>query len=224
MPLLRALARSGADIIELGVPFSDPVADGPTIQRSSQIAIENGTTLAWTLAQLEQFRLEHDTPVIIFTYLNPILRYGAQKFIDDAVAAGAQGVLITDLPAGGDAALEAAVTSSPLALIRLVAPTTDRARFREIASSAQGFIYYIARMGVTGARGDLPAELLAAVSKLRALTDVPIAVGFGVSSAEQVAAIAGVADGVVVGSALIDAISKDGVAGAEAFIKSLRNS
>ena len=224
LPLLRTLARAGADIIELGVPFSDPVADGPTIQRSSQIAIEHGTTLGWTLAQLKQFRLEHDTPVIIFTYLNPILRYGTQKFIDDAVAAGAQGVLITDLPAGGDAALEAAVASSPLALIRLVAPTTEPARFREIAEGAQGFIYYIARMGVTGARGDLPAELLDAVRELRSMTDVPIAVGFGVSSADQVAAIAGVADAVVVGSALIDAIARDGVAGADAFIRSLRAS
>jgi tryptophan synthase alpha chain len=222
LDLLRALARSGADIIELGVPFSDPVADGPTIQRSSQIAIENGATLEWTLEQLRRFRAEHDTPVIIFSYLNPILRYGWQKFIVDAVDAGAQGLLITDLPAGGDDALETAIESSPLALIRLIAPTTQPARVRDITQHAQGFVYYIARMGVTGARGDLPDELLDAVRQLRATSNVPVAVGFGVSNAEQVRAISGVADGVVVGSALIDAIEHGGVAGAEEFMRGLR--
>ena len=222
LDLLRVLARNGADIIELGVPFSDPVADGPTIQRSSQIAIEQGTTLEWTLAQLKRFRAEFDTPVIIFSYLNPILRYGADRFIVDAVAAGAQGVLITDLPVGGDDALESAIESSPLALIRLVAPTTAPDRVREIAERAQGFIYYIARMGVTGARGDLPSELLDAVRELKSMCDVPVAVGFGVSNASQVAAISEVADGVVVGSALIDAIDAGGVAGAEAFMRGLR--
>jgi tryptophan synthase alpha chain len=219
---LHALARNGADIIELGVPFSDPVADGPTIQRASQIALEQGATLEWTLEQLRRFRAEHDTAVIIFTYLNPILRYGWRRFIDDAVQAGAQGVLITDLPVGADAQIEAAIEASPLALIRLIAPTTDPRRMREIASRAQGFIYYIARMGVTGARAELPAELLAAVKELKSMTEVPIAVGFGVSSAEQVRSIAGAADAVVVGSALIDAIEQKGVSGAEHFLRSLR--
>jgi tryptophan synthase alpha chain len=222
LDLLRMLARNGADIIELGVPFSDPVADGPTIQRSSQIALDNGTTLAWTLEQLRRFRAEHDTPVIIFSYLNPILRYGWQQFIDDAVSAGAQGVLITDLPVGGDAELEAAIESSPLALIRLIAPTTATARVRDIAGRAQGFIYYIARMGVTGARHELPTELLDAVRELRANCKAPIAVGFGVSNAEQVKSISGVADGVVVGSALIDAIESGGIEAAEKFFSSLR--
>ena len=220
--LMHALANAGADIIELGVPFSDPVADGPTIQRSSQIALEQGVTLEWCLEQLREFRKTHDTPVIIFSYLNPILRYGSTKFIDDAVAAGAQGVLITDLPVGSDDELERAIEASPLSLIRLVAPTTDDARLREIAERAQGFIYYIARMGVTGARADLPKELIDGVKRLRAVALVPIAVGFGVSSAEQVSAIGEVADGVVVGSALIDAIEKGGVAAAEKFIISLR--
>ena len=204
------------------MPFSDPVADGPTIQRASQIALEQGATLAWTLGELSRFRSEYDTPVIIFSYINPILRYGWKRFIDDAVAAGAQGVLITDLPVGADSKLEAALEASPLALIRLIAPTTDKARVREIAARAQGFIYYIARMGVTGARAELPAELLDDVRELKAETDVPIAVGFGVSSAAQVQAIRGVADAVVVGSALIDAITANGVAGAEEFMKSLR--
>ena len=216
------LARSGADIIELGVPFSDPVADGPTIQRASQRALEQGATLAWTLEQLEQFRREHDTAVVIFSYLNPILRYGWPQFIADATAAGAQGVLITDLPLGGDAAIEAAFEQSPLSLIRLVAPTTSRERIEAIAARTQGFIYYIARMGVTGARADLPDELLAAVRELRSLTSVPVAVGFGVSSGTHAAAIAKVADGVIVGSALIDAIDRGGSAEAERLMKELR--
>jgi tryptophan synthase alpha chain len=220
--LLRMLVRAGADIIELGVPFSDPVADGPTIQRSSQIALEHGVTLSWCLEQLREFRREHDTPVVIFSYLNPILRYGWQRFIENAEEAGAQGVLITDLPAGGDEELEAAFAISSLSLIRLVAPTTEPARMREIAKRARGFIYYIARMGVTGARSELPAELLQGVRSLRDVTDLPIAVGFGVSSAEQVKAISAVADGVVVGSALIDAIDAGGAAAAETFIRRLR--
>ena len=219
--LLATLARNGADIIELGVPFSDPVADGPTIQRASQIALEQGATLEWTLGQLRRFREAHDTPVIIFSYINPILRYGSQRFIDDAVAAGAQGVLITDLPVGADEKLESALEASPLALIRLIAPTTGVDRVRQIAERAQGFIYYIARMGVTGARAELPSELLDDVRALKAQTGMPIAVGFGVSSAAQVQAIRGVADAVVVGSALIDAISAGGVNGAEIFLRGL---
>lgn len=220
--MLQALARNGADIIELGVPFSDPVADGPTIQRSSQIAIENGATLTWTLDQLRRFRTAHDTPVVIFSYLNPILRYGWKDFIRDAVLSGAQGVLITDLPAGGDPEMEHAFEVSPLALIRLIAPTTRPQRVEEITRQAQGFIYYIARMGVTGARGDLPPELIDAVRELRSSSTVPIAVGFGVSSADQVRAISDVADGVVVGSALIDAIERGGVDAAAKFMRSLR--
>jgi tryptophan synthase alpha chain len=220
--LLHTLVRAGADIIELGVPFSDPVADGPTIQRSSQIALEQGVTLTWCLEQLREFRRLHETPVVIFSYLNPILRYGWQRFIKDAEEAGAQAVLITDLPAGGDQDLENAFEKSSLSLIRLVAPTTDPARMREIAARAQGFIYYIARMGVTGARTELPAELLQGVRSLRDVTTVPIAVGFGVSTAEHARAIAEVADGVVVGSALIDAIDNGGIAAAETFIRRLR--
>ena len=220
--LLHTLVRAGADIIELGVPFSDPVADGPTIQRASQKALEHGVTLTWCLDQLREFRRAHETPVVIFSYLNPILRYGWQRFIENAEEAGAQGVLITDLPVGGDDALERGFERSSLSLIRLVAPTTEAARLREIAARAQGFIYYIARMGVTGARSELPAELLEGVRALRAMTDIPVAVGFGVSSAEHVKAIAEVADGVVVGSALIDVIDAGGVAAAETFMRRLR--
>jgi len=223
LELLRRMVRAGADIIELGVPFSDPVADGPTIQRSSQVALEQGADLAWVLEQLEQFRRDADTPVVIFTYLNPVLAYGWQRFIADAVEAGAQGVLLTDLPLGGDANLEAEITASSLALIRLIAPTTTPERAREIARNAQGFLYYIARMGVTGARAQLPEDLAAQVNELRAITDTPICVGFGISNPQQASAVARAADGVVVGSALIDALDRAGPEAAEQLLRTLRS-
>jgi tryptophan synthase alpha chain len=220
--LLDALADAGADIIELGVPFSDPVADGPTIQRASQIALEHGVTLADTLGVLADFRTRRDTAVVVFTYLNPLLRYGLERFLDDAVRAGAQGVLVTDLPVGGDEALEAAIEGSPLRLIRLVAPTTAPARAREIARRARGFLYYIARMGVTGARAELRTELAAELAALRQVADVPIAVGFGISTPEQAATVAQAADGVIVGSALIDAIEHGGAAAAADLVRGMR--
>jgi len=220
---MRRLADAGADVIELGVPFSDPVADGPTIQRSSQIALENGTTLAWTLEQLAEFKKQHDTAVVVFTYLNPVLNYGWERFITDAVSAGASGVLLTDLPLGGDPILEAGVKDSSLALIRLIAPTTSAARALDIARAAEGFIYYIARMGVTGARADLPIDLATQLGALRAVTNVPLCVGFGISNAAQAAAVGEVADGVVVGSALIDALAREGATACEQLLRSMRN-
>ena len=223
LDLLERYARTGADVIELGVPFSDPVADGPTIQRASQRALEQGASLAWTLEQLRSFRKRHDTAVVLFSYLNPVINYGASRFIADAVAAGADGVLLTDLPLGGDPALEASLAASDLSLVRLIAPTTETHRAAEIAGSAQGFVYYIARMGVTGARADLPSDLIERIAALRAVTSVPICVGFGVSTPEQAAAVARVADGVVVGSALIDALDRDGPDGAEKLLHAIRS-
>ncbi len=222
LPLLERLAGAGADLIELGVPFSDPVADGPTIQRSSQRALEQGVDLAWVLARLREFRARHDTPVVLFTYLNPVLAYGAERFLGDAVAAGAEGVLLTDLPVGSDPELEAAFEDAPIALVRLLAPTTPAARAHAIARRAQGFLYYISRMGVTGARAALPPELAREVEAVRALSPVPVAVGFGISTPEQAAAVARVSDGIVVGSALIDALDRGGADEAERFIAGLR--
>lgn len=216
VPLLRLLAGAGADVIELGVPFSDPLADGPTIQRASQRALDGGATLDSVLEALAEFRRESDTPVVLFSYLNPVFSRGPERFLDDAVAAGADGLLLTDLPVGSDPALEELLEASPLALVRLIAPTTPPARAREIARRAQGFLYYISRTGVTGARAELRGAVTNEVEALREETDVPIAVGFGISTAEQAAAVARVADGVVVGSALIDAIERGGLqAGAE---------
>ncbi|MGH7501238.1 MAG: tryptophan synthase subunit alpha [Longimicrobiales bacterium] len=224
LSLLEALVGAGADTIELGVPFSDPVADGPTIQRSSQRALENGVTMTWVLEVVAAFRARHDVPVVLFTYLNPVLCHGVRRFLDDATSAGAHGLLLTDLPVGADPGLEATFEESELALVRLIAPTTSQARALEIAQRTQGFLYYIARMGVTGASSNLREALSSEVASLRAVTDVPIAVGFGISTPEQAAAVARVADGVVVGSALIDALDRGGSAGAARLITSLRQS
>lgn len=222
LDVLIALADGGADVIELGVPFSDPLADGPTIQASSYDAIEQGVDLGWTLDLLRRFRDQRDTPIVIFSYLNPILRMGLDRFISEATDAGADGVLVTDLPAGADAVMENAFADSPLDLIRLIAPTTSPERMSEIASGARGFLYYLSRMGVTGTRSELSATLADEVRALRAVTDVPIAVGFGISTPDHASVVASVADGVIVGSALIQALSSGGVEGGRDLTARLR--
>lgn len=220
--LLETLAGAGADVIELGVPFSDPLADGPTIQRASQTAIEAGGSLARALESLQAFRSRRDTPVVLFSYLNPVLRYGPDRFLEDAVAAGAQGVLLTDLPMGADPELEARFDAAPLSLVRLIAPTTPWPRALAIAERAQGFLYYISRTGVTGARSELPPDLSDRVTELRQAAGVPVVVGFGISTPDQAAAVARIADGVVVGSALVEIVGREGADGAARFIAALR--
>jgi tryptophan synthase alpha chain len=220
--LLRAVADAGADVIELGIPFSDPLADGPTIQRSSFQALTQGATVARTLGWLADFRRTRATPVVIFTYLNPVLRYGPEAFLRDAAASGAQGLLVTDLPTGADPDLEGAIERSGLDLIRLLAPTTPAARIPEVARGGSGFLYYISRTGVTGAREDLRSTLAAEVARVRAAVRLPVAVGFGISTPEQAASVAAAADGVVVGSALIQALDAGGVEAGAAFVASLR--
>jgi tryptophan synthase alpha chain len=221
-PVLEALADAGADVLELGIPFSDPLADGPTIQRASFVSIEKGTTVRGALDDLAAFRARRATPVVLFTYLNPLLRYGLDSFLSDAVAAGAQGVLVTDLPTGSDPAIENAIVDSPLDLIRLIAPTTPIERVPEVAKGGSGFLYYISRTGVTGARAELRTELAAEVGAIGAAVDLPVAVGFGISTPEQAAAVAEVADGVVLGSAVIQALDRGGAAEAARFLASLR--
>ncbi len=217
--VLRALADAGADIIELGLPFSDPLADGPTIQKSSFRSLQNGTTVDGVLADLRRFRSERDTPVVIFTYLNPVLRYGVDAFLADA---SADGLLLTDLPLGADPALEHAVADSPLDFIRLVAPTTEKDRVPDIAESGSGFLYYISRTGVTGARSELRQDLAGEVEVLRTLVGLPVAVGFGISTPEQAREVGTVADGVVVGSALVRVMDEDGVEAGARFVEALR--
>jgi tryptophan synthase alpha chain len=219
---LEALAAAGADVIELGIPFSDPLADGPTIQHASFVSIEKGTTLGRVLEDLAAFRSRNPTPVVLFTYLNPLLRHGMADFLREAREAGADGLLVTDLPTGSDPALEKQIVESSLDLIRLVAPTTPLARVPEVARGGSGFLYYISRTGVTGARGELRTELAAEVGRIRKAVELPVAVGFGISTPEQAAAVAAVADGVVVGSALVQALARGGVPEGARFLASLR--
>ena len=216
---LRA-ADAVADIIEVGVPFSDPLADGPTIQRSTFDALRQGMTLRGTLGLIERAGLRR--PVVIFSYLNPILRYGLDRFLQDADALGIAGVLLTDLPAGSDAKVEAAIGRSPLDLIRLIAPTTRPERLAEAVTGAQGFVYLVARLGVTGATASLAEGLEASIARVRRATPLPVAVGFGISTPAQASTVAGQADGVVVGSALVEILGTRGVDGAEAFLHELR--
>jgi tryptophan synthase alpha chain len=200
--LLRGLESAGADVIEVGVPFSDPMADGPIIQASSQKALEHGMTLDRTLDLIGEARLR--TPVVLFTYLNPLIAAG-RGVLDRAAQRGAHGVLVTDLPVGADDDRESWLGSGPLAFVRLVAPTTPLARMREIAEHGSGFVYLISRRGVTGLQADIPAELPGTIARLREATTLPICVGFGISSAEHAKAIGRLADGIVVGSAIVNA-------------------
>lgn len=223
LELLRGMARAGADVIELGIPFSDPLADGPTIQRSSFRALEEGMTTEGTLGVLRAFRAEHDIPVVLFGYLNPILRYGVDEFARAAVEAGAQGLLLTDVPAGSDPALEKRLASRGLDLIRLIAPTTTPERTAAIARAGAGFLYYISRTGITGGRARLRRALGCEIDAVkRRAGSIPVVVGFGISSPEQAADVAAVADGVVVGSALIERCERDGAEGVREFVAALR--
>ena len=224
LALLGEAARAGADVIELGIPFSDPLADGPTIQRASFAALEGGMTVRGALGVLAEFRAVSPVPVVLFTYLNPVHRFGVEAFARAAREAGADGLLLTDLPAGADPALEARFlpAAGGMDLIRLLAPTTTPDRAAEVADGGSGFLYYISRTGVTGAREELRSGLEREVGALRELTDLPIAVGFGISTPGQAATVARIADGVVVGSALVDVSRRDGVEEAGRFLASLR--
>lgn len=218
LAFLRRIEDS-CDIIEVGVPFSDPLADGPTIQRSTFEALQQGMTLAKTLDLIGQARLTK--PVVVFSYLNPILRYGLTRFLRDAAQLGVAGLLLTDLPAGSDPAVESEIAASPLDLIRLIAPTTEKARLARAVEGASGFLYLVARLGVTGASDALAVGLEQYVARVRAATPLPLAVGFGISTPAQARTVAGLADGVVVGSALVELAGRDTVAAID-FLAGLR--
>jgi tryptophan synthase alpha chain len=218
LELLRGLESAGADVVEVGVPFSDPIADGPIIQASSQRALEHGVTFGRTLDLIAEASLR--IPVVLFTYLNPLVAAGPDA-LERAADAGAHGVLVTDLPLGADEDRETWLGSGPLAFVRLVAPTTPRARMAKIAEHGRGFVYLISRLGVTGERDDLPPELGETVARLRGVTELPICVGFGISRPQQATAVATMADGVVVGSAIVRA-SADGPDHAFRLTRALR--
>ncbi len=215
------MAAEHSDVIEVGVPFSDPLADGPTIQRSTFRALANGMTLTGTLDLID--RADLGRPVVLFSYLNPVLQYGVERLLQDAAGLGVAGLLLTDLPAGADLAIEETVRESPLDLIRLVAPTSQAGRIRQAVAGAQGFVYLVARLGVTGASAALAGDLGESVQRVRAATSLPVAVGFGISTPAQAATVARLADGVVVGSALVEALGSHGVAGAARFLGELRS-
>lgn len=206
--LAEVLARAGADIIEIGIPFSDPLADGPTIQRSSERALARGVSLRQVIARLPEIRERAGVPIVLMSYLNPILQLGLVRFAREARAGGADGVIVTDLPVEEAHDVLAACDREALDLIMLAAPTSGAARLEKIARAARGFVYCVTRAGVTGARAQLPADLRALVGAVRSATQKPVAVGFGISSAEHVRAAARFADGVVVGSAIVDRVAR----------------
>jgi tryptophan synthase alpha chain len=202
--LVRALAEGGADIIELGVPFSDPIADGPAIQAASYAALQGGATPAACLELVRALRAEGlRTPLVFMGYYNPILSYGEVAYARDCAAAGVDGLIVPDLPMEEAAPLRAACQAVGLALIDLVAPTTPEARLARIAAQAEGFLYVVSRLGTTGGGTVVSAELTERLQTARCAARVPVAVGFGVSQPEQVRALAGLAEGVIVGSAVV---------------------
>ena len=214
--IVLAAAQAGADVIELGVPFSDPVADGPTIQRASERALRSGTTLASILDLVKRLRTHTAVPLILFSYFNPLLQMGLEKFADAAAAAGADGVLATDLTLEEASAYRGILHARGLDTIFLGAPTSTDARLKQIAESSTGFLYLISRTGVTGERDALPADLPAMVRRARKFTALPIAVGFGISLPTHVTLLGGIADAAVVGSALVAEIEKSSSADAAA--------
>jgi tryptophan synthase alpha chain len=203
-----ALAEAGADIVELGVPFSDPLADGPTIQRASERALRSGTTLAGVLALVRQIRQTSQVPLVLFSYFNPILQMGLERFAAAAAEAGADGVLVTDLTPEESVDYRRILQAHHLDTIFLAAPTSTDERLVKIAACSSGFLYLISRTGVTGAKDALPDDLPALLRRARSFTHLPIAVGFGISLPGHVSVLGGLADAAVVGSALVSEIEK----------------
>src|SRR3954454_2321676 len=208
LALLEGLAAAGADLIEIGMPFSDPMADGPSIPMAGQRALKRGMTLRKTLAMLRHLReRDPDTPYVLMGYYNPIYRYGAEAFARDAIAAGVDGAIIVDLPPEEDAELAGPARAAGLDIVRLATPTSDEARLPAIVTHASGFIYDVAIAGITGTRSAEAASVREAVARLRRFTELPVAVGFGIKTPAQAAEIAGVADAAVVGTAIVDRLA-----------------
>jgi tryptophan synthase alpha chain len=207
LAILRALPAAGADVIELGVPFSDPMADGPTIQASSQRALKSGQTLTKTLEMVRSFRhADNATPIVLMGYYNPIYIYGVDRFLEDAKAVGVDGLIVVDLPPEEDAELCLPALKAGLNFIRLATPTTDDKRLPAVLANTSGFVYYVSITGITGAATPDAGRVSSALARIKRHTKLPVAVGFGVKNAEQARDMARGADGVVVGSALVEAL------------------
>ena len=209
LEILKNLPKAGADVIELGMPFTDPMADGPAIQAAGLRALKAGQTLKKTLAAVREFRKADDaTPIVLMGYYNPMYIYGVDKFLADAKAAGVDGLIVVDLPPEEDTELCLPAVQAGLSFIRLATPTTDDKRLPAVLANTSGFVYYVSITGITGAAAPDAGKVSAAVARIKRHTRLPVCVGFGVRTAEQARAIAGGADGVVVGSALVDAVRK----------------
>jgi len=222
LAILKALPAAGADIIEFGMPFSDPMADGPAIQASSLRALSAGGSMKTTLALVAAFRRDDpETPLVLFGYYNPIFQYGVPRFLRDAREAGADGLLIVDLPPEEDNELRDPAAAAGLDFIRLVTPTADDARLSLILSRASGFVYYVSIAGITGTRAPDMGQVAENVARIRRHTDLPIAVGFGIRTADQASAVAARSDAAVVGSALVEDVGRMQASGPDAVVKAV---
>ncbi len=220
LAVVRMLADEGADMVELGVPFSDPLADGVTNQRAAERALAGGMTLRGVLGLVQRIRETSEVPLVLFTYFNPIYRMGLDAFARDAARAGVDGVLITDLPPDEDEGYRRSLAATGLDPIFMLSPTSGPERVALVSRCTGAFIYYIARTGVTGARAELPAGLRTEVARIRLTSSLPVAVGFGISRRAHLEALAGAADGAVVGSALVRRMEEAG--GGEASVEAVR--
>jgi tryptophan synthase alpha chain len=207
LTIIKGLPEAGADLIEIGMPFSDPMADGPAIQASSLRALKAGMTLKKTLALVTAFRAnDKDTPIVLMGYYNPIYHYGVDRFLADAKKAGVDGLIVVDLPPEEDQELCLPALAAGVNFIRLATPTTDDERLPAVLTNTSGFVYYVSIMGITGTRSAADTEIAHAVERLKRHTDLPVAVGFGIRTPEQAATVASIADAAVVGSAIVDKI------------------
>jgi len=210
LAVLRGLAEAGSDIIEVGVPFSDPLADGPTIQAATQRALENGITPRMCVEAIRTLREEGiQTPMVLMGYANPFMAYGYAQLLADAQAAGVDGFIVPDMPPDEASFFQSMVVKKDLALAHFLAPTSSPARIQLVAEQSRGYIYLVSVTGVTGARSTLPPDLIEHVEKIRAVSQQPVAIGFGIGTPEQAREVGGIADGIIVGSALIKAASED---------------
>ncbi|MCL1630175.1 tryptophan synthase subunit alpha [Roseibaca sp. V10] len=208
LDIMRGLPGAGVDIIELGVPFTDPMADGPTIQLAGQRALDGGQTLEKTLQMVRDFRTENDTtPIVLMGYYNPIYSRGVDRFLTDAKVAGVDGLIVVDLPPEEDSELCVPAQAAGLNFIRLATPTTDAARLPKVLQNTSGFVYYVSITGITGAAAAQAADVAPEVARIKAATDLPVIVGFGISTPDTAQEIASVADGCVVGSAIVKQIA-----------------